>query len=543
MKTADTADQLRSHLASPAWRLENLHTILAGGTEEHPEVGLRPFVPNHSQRDYYNASHTLDAILKARKLGLSTFKAVQFADLAAIVPRLTFGIIDYTMPDAKKKLQMVRTSWEHLDNGDLHPTTWRLGRELKRRNPLVTDSKEILEWANRSILTVSTSFRGATPNYLHLSEFGKIAAFRPQQATEIVNGAFNSVLPGQSITSESTHEAGKAGEHYRLLSRAMRSTDLTSLSPLDWRFHFFPWHKHPLYRLDPEGRSLRPEIIRYFEDLQKHSGITCTPDQMFWYDRKQEEQGYGMKKEFPSTPGEAFEALVTGAIWGRQISDIRAAGRVTDIVPGPEPMFTFWDLGYSDHTSIWLIQLAGRDVLVHEFHENHRLHTGKYAEIIRQWERKHNATIAHHFMPHDADSHGGGGISPIELLVEAGIKRRDITIVPRCQDPWPGINHARSLLSRAYFNQATTDTVIERDGVEQPSGLTCLENYKTRTHQQGDYETNVIVHDEFSHPADAWRTFAEAEHAGLIRHAANGSTLTLAPQNISPFSPSHRRRR
>lgn len=537
----DSADQLRSHLSSRVWRLQNLHTILAKGDGEDDTVGLRKFKPNHAQRAYHNARHLLDAILKARKLGLSTFKAIEFCDDALFTKNITLGIIDNKLEDAMTKLGMVRTSYENLDNGDIHPDTWRLGREIKKRIPLITDAKKELEWANGAKLRCDTAFRGANPNKLHLSEFGKIAAFFPKKATEIVNGAFNSILPGMEMTSESTHEGGKSGQHYKLLLSAMENMKLPTLSPLDWKFFFFPWHQHPLYRIDPEGRHLRPEIQRYFEELARLKNLHLTPEQMFWYDRKEKEQGYGMKKEFPTTPGEAFEALVTGAIWGRDIADLRAAGRVTDLNDGPEPFFTFWDLGFSDFTAIWLIQLAGRDVLVHRFHQNHRLHTGRYAEVIRQWEREFNITINQHFLPHDADSHGGGGISPIELLVQAGISRREITVVPRSPDVWPGINNARDLLARAYFDKKGTDTQYTRDGEDQPSGLTCLENYRTRTNSQEGYETNTIVHDEYSHPADAFRTFATADLEGLIRHAANKTHhIPQTPTNIPKFSPSYR---
>lgn len=544
MNKAPTAEQLRGMLGNRAWRLCNLYTILGGANDANPDAPpqLVAYEPNHAQRRYHNRQHNLDAILKARKLGLSTHKSVEFCDFGMFMPRVTLGIIDFKLADAKEKLQMVKRAYENLDNGDIHPTTWRLGHALKRRNPLVTENEEALEWGNGARLSVSTTFRGRTPNKLHLSEFGSISAFRPAVADEIVNGAFNSVLPGQSITSESTHEPGRGGQHERLLKRAMANADLPKLSALDWRFHFFPWYTHPRYAVDPEGRPLRPEIERYFDDLaKKFPKLRFTPAQRFWYDRKQEEQGYGMKKEFPTTPGEALEALVKGAIWGREIADLRAAGRVTDLIPGPEPLYTFWDLGYSDYTAIWLIQLAGRDILVHRFHEGHRIQTGRYMEILRRWERDLDTTIAHHFLPHDAESHGGAGVSPIEALIAAGMSHRDITVVPRCQDPWVDINHARLLLARAYFDRTHTDTAYDRDGEERPPGLVCLANYKTSVTRVNDYETNVIVHDQFSHPADGWRTFAAAELHGLIKHAASRTTLQVTANGPSRFSPTHRR--
>lgn len=535
-----TAEQLRNYVGDRSWRLQNLFTIQARGDGENKIVGLQKFVPNVAQRAYYNQRHNLDAILKARKLGLSTFKAVEFCDYALFMPRVTLGIIDNKLIDAMDKLAMVKRSYDHLDNGDVHPDTWRLGKILKKRNPLLSDSKTELEWGNGAKLKVDTAFRGSNPTKLHLSEFGKIAHFFPKKAAEIVNGAFNSILPGMDLTSESTHEGGKSGEHYRLLLNAMNNQSIDHHGELDWKFFFFPWWRHPLYRADSGGRQLRPEIEQYFSDLEARHGIRVTPEQAWWYDRKQLEQGYGMKKEYPSTPGEAFEALVTGAIWGREIADLRAQGRVKELAMCPEPCYTFWDLGYSDFTCIWLIQPAGRDILVHEFHSGHRLHTGRYMDVIRQWERKHNITIAQHFLPHDAESHGGGGISPLELLVEAGMSERDVTVVPRSPDMWAGINNARDLLSRTFFNASTTDSIIHRDGEEMPSGLTCLENYKTRTNQAGGFETNQIVHDEYSHPADAFRTFAEAEKLGLIRYSSQPSRVTFAPSAAGRHSVIYR---
>ena len=117
---------------------------------------------------------------------------------------------------------MLRTAWEHLDNGDLHPLTWRLGKLIKKAVPLLSPSSRKLAFGNGSVARCSTSLRGTTPQRVHISELGKTAIWAPIKAREIINGAFNSLTPGNVRNIESTHEGGKMGEHFRLLNNAMR---------------------------------------------------------------------------------------------------------------------------------------------------------------------------------------------------------------------------------------------------------------------------------------------------------------------------------
>src|SRR5690606_827350 len=122
-----------------------------------------------------------------------------------------------------------------------------------------------------------------------------------------------------------------------------------NLTENDFRFHFFAWWQDPRYTLAAKVR-IRDEIIAYFKKLSLELGREFNHGQMLWYDRKQATQGHGMKKEFPSTPGEAFEAISENAIYGRQMADLRAQGR---IIGGwgcerQLPFFTFWDIGLSD---------------------------------------------------------------------------------------------------------------------------------------------------------------------------------------------------
>ena len=511
-----------SPLASRAWRLSNLYTI------RNQYGALEAFTPNIAQRMFYNRYWYCNHALKARKLGLSTFIEIIYCDdLLFTNTGLTAGIIDYTIEDAELKLAMFRLCWENLDNGDLHPETWRQGQAIKRAVRIMTASVRKIEFSNGSTVRCSTSLRGGTPQRIHVSEPGKIAIWSPIKMREIINGAFNAMTPGSVRNLESTHEGGKVGEHYRLLDQCMRADD-SKLSSIQSRFHFFPWYIEPeLYRLPVNGNKLRPEIVKYFARLKQDHGIECTPEQQIWYDHKHLEQGHGMKKEFPSTAGEAFEAIAEGAIYGRQMADLRAAGRISQGfgLEANLPMYTFWDIGLSDYTAVWLIQPVGRWYLVLDWYEAEGMPGSAMPDQMVKWEKKWSKPIAGHYLPHDAETRDrGSGKSYVSELKAGGLA--NIRVVPRTPDVWLGIGYVRDVLPHCFFQKTFCDATRNADGTAHeaddsqesfPSGVACLEGYSKDVGQAAGMRLREIPkHDLFSHSADSFRTFGEAKARGMI---------------------------
>lgn len=517
-----------SPLASRAWRLQNLYTI------RDADGQLVQFRPNLAQRTYYNAQWYGNHVLKARKLGFSTFFEIENLDFLLFTPGQTAGIIDATLDDAKLKLAMVKLAYEQLDNGDIHPDTWRLGSLLKRHIKLTEDAKESLAFNHGSSIRCSTSLRGNTPNRIHWSEAGKTAIFAPKKAEEIINGALNAITPGNVVNIESTHEGGRAGAHYRLLRQSMK-LDPKNLTKVDRKFHFFPWWRDPRYVLH-EKQTIRPEIHKYFDQLTRDTGHTFTPAQMLWYDRKQAEQNHGMKKEFPSTPGEAFEALSDHAIYGIQLADLRAAGRICEF--GKEaglPCFTFWDIGLSDYTALWLIQPVGRFFLVLDWQEWEGEPGSAMPEHLRAWEAKWQISIAGHYVPHDADRRSpNDGKSYRQTLIDGGLQ--NIQVVPRTPDVWLGIGYTRDILPHCWFNAVTCDQPRIHRGEEFPSGIACLEGYSKDVSATGSTLREMPKHDLFSHSADAFRTFGEAWRRGMVAPAT-----THQPRAVGKRAPRARR--
>lgn len=510
-----------SLLSSRAWRLSNLYTIV------DDQARLVPFTPNLAQRDFYNHLWFCNHVLKARKLGFSTFIEILNLDDLLFNRNFTAGIVDKTIDDAKKKLKMQIIAWENLDNGDIHPDTWRIGRQIKKANKIVTKAKEELAWENGSTSYCGVSLRGGTVNRLHISELGSVSVKAPQKAEEIVAGAMNAFTPGNRCDIETTHEGGRIGTNYRLMRVAMKA-DPQALTQKDFRFHFFAWWRDPRYVL-PLTRPIRPEIVEYFTRLEAELGRTFTAEQKMFYDSTQLIQGHGMKKEFPSTPGEAFEAIAEGAIYGTEMANLRAGNRITDF--GMErnlPIFTFWDIGLSDYLSIWLIQPVGRAFLVLDWAEFEGVPGSAMPDHMLLWERKWGKPIARHYLPHDANTRDrGSGKSYATTLQEGGLQ--NLAIVPRTPDTWLGIGYVRDILPHCWFHKTHCDTPREHHGQEKPSGVACLEGYTKAPPGTGGQLREMPLHNEFSHSSDAFRTFAEAWRLGMVDASA---TPTKKPRAV-----------
>src|SRR5215207_5254074 len=149
-----------------------------------------------------------------------------------------------------------------------------------------------------SSMRVATSMRSGTLQYLHISEFGKICAQAPDKAREIVTGALNTVAAGQFIVIESTAE-GQEGAFYEMAQRAReRALSGVALTPLDYKFHFFPWWQDQAYQLNDAAVVIGAEDERYFSGLEE-SGVKLAVAQKRWWVKKAEILGADMKREYP----------------------------------------------------------------------------------------------------------------------------------------------------------------------------------------------------------------------------------------------------
>ena len=66
----------------------------------------------------------------------------------------------------------------------------------------------------------------------------------------------------------------------------------------------------------------------------------------------------------------SFEGMARGAYYAKQLKAARLEGRITAVphAAGHE-VYTFWDLGMDDSTSIWFMQAIGRELRFIDYYE------------------------------------------------------------------------------------------------------------------------------------------------------------------------------
>ena len=483
MTEADQKEEMARNMLDQAWRLNNLYTI------KDAEGKAIPFRLNWAQVDFACALHEFNVVLKARQLGFTTFILLYFLDCCLFNDNHAAGVIAQDLNQAEDLFDnKVKFAYDNLP-------AWL---KVQPRVQLISDNAKELKFKNGSSLTVGTSLRGGTFQKLLVSEFGKIAAKFPEKAKEIKTGAFNTVHFGQQIFVESTAE-GQGGEFYDLVRLARKLDDAgKELSPLDPKFHFYPWQKNPKYVLPP-GDALRTLITEehqlYFAELLKEHGIELTLEQKAWYVKKAEVMGDDMMREFPSTPDEAFAASVSGAIYSRQMRILRKAGMITRVPWEPtSPVHTFWDFGNANYMAIWFFQQVAREWRMIRYYQS----AGKDFQQYIDYMKDQPYNYGNHYVPHDGETVRlmETGNKTYKQVME-GLGLTNIKKVPVTKSKWKDIEFVcKPALLKCWI-----------DEVNCSDGIKCLDNYKKTQNKDGVW-LNEPKHDEYSDGSDAFRTFA-----------------------------------
>ncbi len=475
--------ELKRLMSDQLWRINNLYKIIGKAGK------LVPFKMNWAQEAFYHEMHYLNAILKARQLGFTTFIQIFMLDECLFNANTRCGTIAHSLEDAKAIFRdKIKGAYDSLPD------------QLKAERPTIADSALELRLANNSGIRVGTSLRGGTFNFLHISELGKIAAKFPERAREIRTGALNTIHHGQVAFIESTAE-GEEGDFYDLCEVSKAKARIGSkLTPLDFKFHFFPWWKEPGYRLDPDGVVIDQVAQRYFAALRDEHGIVLDDWQKAWWVKKKETQQEDMGREFPSTPEEAFAASVEGAFYGAWMAKAEEQGRIGDFkaLPGI-PVHTAWDIGRHDATAIWFFQRLHDRIRVVGYYENDGEAMPFYAAKVKElfaengWLRTEESVD---WFPHDGKvTEWGSGKTRLEQSVGEGLNPR----IPLAMTLHDGINAVRAIIPICDYDQAGC-----------ASGVKVLKNYRKEWNKVRAVWSREPLHNWASHGADAKRTLAVA---------------------------------
>ena len=455
------------------------------------------FKPNHEQEVFYLNTHGRDIILKARQLGFTTFKMIEDLDDCLFMRDHSAGCICHNLEDAKDIFRnKIKYAYQNITEGQ-RSLIGELGYELPKP---VNDKDNGYVFDNGSSIKVSVSYRGGTLQSLHVSEFGKICKKYPDKAKEIVTGAFEAVGIGNRITIESTAE-GREGYFYEYCAESKKRKDMKqAANDLEFEFHFFPWHLRQEYRLS--GASHSSSLDGYFDELSAKHGISLDAEQKAWYSTKWKVLGDDMKREYPSTPEEAFANSVEGAYYANQFKKIYADGRICKLPDNDALVNTVWDIGVGDSTAIWFYMRIGNELHIVDYYENSGEGLKHYMKVLKD----KGYTYGEHWGPHDIENRefGSDAKSRLELAQEGfeiGGDRYSINfrVVPK-KSVHDGIEDARNVLKRCVFSEELNET-----------GIRCLENYRKEWNDKlGTWRDNPL-HDWSSHGADAFRYLAVVE--------------------------------
>ena len=159
------------------------------------------------------------------------------------------------------------------------------------------------------------------------------------------------------------------------------------------------------------------------------------------------------------------------------------------------PVYTAWDLGYTDDTAIWFYQVVRGEVHILDFHASSGSTIEELAKVVLSKPYKYGK----HNLPHDARAKtlASGGKSVIEQMAQyLGVS--NLAIVPNLsvQD---GIQAVRMMLHRCWF-----------DAEKTADGLEALRQYQREYDEDKKAFRDRPVHNWCSHPADAFRMLAIA---------------------------------
>ena len=187
----------------------------------------------------------------------------------------------------------------------------------------------------------------------------------------------------------------------------------------------------------------------------------------------------------------SFDSALVGAFYADELERAKKDKRIARLpIDRAIPVHTAWDLGVSDSTAIWFIQVVGKERRLIDYYEASGVGLDHYAKVL---EGKDYVWGTHYF-PHDiATRELSSGLSRADTLIGLGIEPE---IVPQAA-VLDGINAVRRMVDSAW---------IDPERCER--GLEALKQYRREWDDKAKTWKARPRHDWSSHGADALRTFA-----------------------------------
>lgn len=191
---------------------------------------------------------------------------------------------------------------------------------------------------------------------------------------------------------------------------------------------------------------------------------------------------------------------IEGAIFADELNKAAVEQRLTRVTPVVGvPVQTFWDLGQSDNTAIWFVQIVGMEYRIIDYYQSNGVKLSHYIEVLLERGYKYGE----HCLPHDADHEQLAASATIRQQLQNALRDNpklgeSVRIVPRIPKKALGIEAARGIFHQCWFDKEKTS-----------DGLQCLRHYAYAVDIETGRVSKEPKHDAFSHGADAFLCFAQ----------------------------------
>lgn len=211
----------------------------------------------------------------------------------------------------------------------------------------------------------------------------------------------------------------------------------------------------------------------------------------------------------------SFEAAIRGAYYSKEVSRARQENRVTNIPYDPSlPVYTFWDLGISDYTTIGFFQLTGKEARLIDYYQNNGFGLDHYVKILREKPYSYGG----HYFPHDVEVRElGSGRSRSETLESLGVR---VNVVPNIS-VMDGINATRLIWSSLWIDQTKCQEFID-----------AISQYRQDWDDKKGMFRDTPLHDWTSHCADMLRYFAVGS-----KNIVNNDISKIMDYNEKKYNP------
>jgi hypothetical protein len=191
----------------------------------------------------------------------------------------------------------------------------------------------------------------------------------------------------------------------------------------------------------------------------------------------------------------SFEAPMQGAYYDTQMNLLMKKKLIRDFPVDPKlQVHTAWDIGFSDHTSVWFWQRFGPEIRLIDYYTNSGEGLAHYVQMLQEKQKEHSYLYGEHLFPWDVAKHDfNTGKTTTQVAREMGLK---ITAIQRIAVD-QGIEATRNLLPRCLIHKTNC-----------MSGVDALKSYRKDWDEKNMTFKKTPLHDWSSHGADALRTLA-----------------------------------